>query len=87
MFHTKFISELIDLGYEDAESKHHELETFFTPEKFVRTTFDLNPDVKLVEVLTQRTYLDRKTGGLKNGPVQRFAFDRKQFGSPPPPGR
>lgn len=29
MFHTKFITELIDLGYEDAQSKKDELEEFF----------------------------------------------------------
>ncbi|MCM8775681.1 MAG: patatin-like phospholipase family protein [Candidatus Omnitrophica bacterium] len=32
MFHEKFIRELINLGYQDASSKHEELEAFFNPE-------------------------------------------------------
>ncbi|OGW81938.1 MAG: hypothetical protein A2Z83_09555 [Omnitrophica bacterium GWA2_52_8] len=30
LFHKKFIRELIDLGYDDAQAKHQELKTFFT---------------------------------------------------------
>lgn len=31
MFHVKFIKELIDMGYRDAQNKHEELEKFFQP--------------------------------------------------------
>lgn len=32
LFHSKFIQELIDLGYQDAKARHEELSNFFVPE-------------------------------------------------------
>ena len=39
MFHEKFIRELIDLGYQDAGSRHEELKTFFSLEAKPRRWF------------------------------------------------
>ena len=39
LFHTKFISELIELGYHDAKARHDELKNFFQPDAKTRWFF------------------------------------------------
>lgn len=39
MFHTRFIRELIELGYEDAKARHQELKEFFFPQASKRWLF------------------------------------------------
>ncbi len=39
LFHSKFIAELIELGYQDAKARHDELKSFFLPEAKTRWFF------------------------------------------------